>query len=194
MADDALGYASIAQEAKEQANAAYQKAEQALAQSGGSGGGDTNYLSYYNWRAQQMTADVPTGVDDNSPDSYAKRKVAMLGRYEGAQLWKLLEGGRFSAYSHVIMHPKYEGTLNYSSNNNCVEYILVAKGVTKITESTNLPHVLDLSAFISAPFPEITQDVGHFDKIIAPYGRGLNLGQLPNWAEFADKIVEADPW
>ncbi len=179
MADDALG-----------------KAQQALEQSSGSN--DATYLMRYTYRALQITADLnPWGgcIGDGSQAYHTRRGIAMLEKNEGASLQSMLEGGKYSEAKVIIMHPNYTGVLNYYNMCGSVQHVLVAKGVTRIEETSGAStHVLDLTMFTGDYVPQLTQDATGFTKILVAPNKKQVLANMTNWSNFADIIEEVEIW
>ncbi len=211
-ADNAIGTANEAKARAEEAwNNAYAAEGQAyealttaneakaLAEAGGGGGGgDINYLMRYTYRALQITADFnPWGgcIGDGSSAYHTRRGIAMLEKNEGASLQSMLEGGKYSEAKVIIMHPNYTGVLNYYNMCGSVQHVLVAKGVTRIEETSGAgTHVLDLTMFTGDYVPQLTQDATGFTKILVAPNKKQVLANMTNWSNFADIIEEVEIW
>lgn len=151
-----------------------------------------DYLAHYNYRVQQITADVGTKFSDHYDlsigDMEGKRGIAMLpiSGFDG-RLW---EGQGYEEYPYAIMHPKTTGVQTFETAGS-VKHILVAKGVTEITWINSNVGTVDLTLFTGdMPFPTLGGSANN--KVLVQIGRKAELSSMTNWS--GCRIEEVETW
>ena len=142
-----------------------------------------DYYAHWNYRVQQLTADLPTIPADEMDYPMARRGIAMLdiNGYSDATLHAKV----------VIMHPKSSGEFSLEYGDT-PKHILVAMGVTNIIGFVDLQSVLDLTLFTgNMPFPTLreTSDGLH---VLVQKGRKAELEKMTNWSVCF--IEEVETW
>lgn len=153
------------------------------------GGGDADYYAHYNYRVHQLTADfIYTQYD------YGKRGVGMLALNENQLTSSDFEGGKYTDYGFIIMHPKASGSFSINAGAGTCGCLLVSKGI----EHLNVGHgvsAIDLSLFTgNASFPTISLTDSTTYKVVVQQGRKDDLLAVNGWSGFANQIVEEKTW
>ena len=161
----------------------------------GGSGGDADYYAHYNHRVHQLTADYlpESGCMDNwAATRQGNRSIAMLplGVSVNRSDW---EGGTYCEYAIAIMHPKTSGEVAIDAGAAGCGHVLVAKGVTHISDIEGI-NTVDLTLFTgNMPLPTLGTGEPN-QKILVQKGRKEELAGNTNWSGIASMIEEVETW
>lgn len=150
--------------------------------------GDADYYAHWNYRVQQLTADLPTitvpeTVGEHAREEYQRRPITMLDINGNAD--------DFNKTEVIIMHPKSRGEFDFRFWDVCDCHILVAKGVTSI-KFVDSGAIVDLTLFTGdTPFPTLSHDAYEM-KVFVQKGRKAELEKMTNWSSCF--IEEVETW